>query len=75
MKDKIEIPYERLALELLKIKDKGYFSGWLLVDDFALCLTAILYQDDIVPIWYDFALNVDFEFNKLREKYKELCQQ
>lgn len=68
--------YEKLAQELRAVYNEyRYFGGYVCADDFVLAISAILYPDDIVPVWWEVALNVDFEFNKLRTKYKELCKQ
>lgn len=68
--------YEKLAQELRPADNEHhYFSGYVYADDFVLAISAILYPDDIVPVWWEVALNVDFEFDKLRTKYKELCRQ
>jgi hypothetical protein len=67
--------YEKLAQELRAVDNEyRYFSGYIVVDDFMLAIWAVLYPDDIVPVWWEVALNVDFEFDKLRTKYKELCK-
>ena len=68
--------YEKLAQELRAVDNEyRYFSGYVCADGFVLAISAILYSDDIVPVWWEVALNVDFEFDKLRTKYKELCKQ
>ena len=68
--------YEQLAKKLRVVNNEyRYFSGYVCADDFVLTISAILYPDDIVPVWWEVAWNVDFEFNKLRTKYKELCKQ
>ena len=68
--------YEKLAQELRVVNNEyRYFSGYVCADDFVLAISAILYPDDIVPVWWEVALNIDFEFDKLRTKYKELCKQ
>lgn len=68
--------YEKLAQELRAVDNEyRYFSGFVCTDDFTLIISAILYPDDIVPVWWEVALNVDFDFDKLRTKYKELCKQ
>lgn len=68
--------YEQLAKELRAVDNEyRYFSGHVCADDFVLAISAILYSDDIVPVWWEVAWNVDFEFEKLRTKYKELCKQ
>lgn len=68
--------YEKLAKELRTVgKELPYFSGYIVVDDFMLAIWAVLYPDDIIPVWWEVALNIDFEFDKLRTKYKRLCNE
>ena len=68
--------YEKLAQELRAVDDEyRCFSGYVCADDFVLAISAILYPDDIVPVWWECEDKYDFEFDKLRTKYKELCKQ
>ena len=70
--------YKMLAELLLNTysEDKEpYFKGYVMAEGFSLTISCIFYDDDIVPIWYECEDKYDFEFDKLRTKYKELCRQ
>lgn len=70
--------YEKLArclLDTYKEDKKSYFQGRVMAEGISLTISCIFYDDDIVPIWYECEDKYDFEFDKLRTKYKELCKQ
>ena len=65
----------RLLLDTYKEDKKSYFQGCVMAEGFSLTISCIFYDDNIVPIWYECEDKYDFEFEKLRTKYKELCKQ
>lgn len=70
--------YENLAgclLDTHKEYKEPYFNGYVMAEGFSLTISCIFYNDDIVPVWYECEDKYDFEFDKLRTKYKELCKQ
>lgn len=72
----VDSVYEQLARRLLDIfKENGepYFSGYVVVEKFILTISCVFYDEgDIVPVWWECEDKYDFEFDKLRTKYKEL---
>lgn len=67
--------YEKLARSLLdtyREYKEPYFKGYVMVAGFSLTISCIFYDDNIVPVWYECEDKYDFEFDKLRTKYKEL---
>lgn len=76
--NKIITCYNELAAQLYHIYNEHktpYFSGHIQVEDFILTLSCIFNNGDIIPIWWDHNDEYDFEFDKLKTKYKELYKQ
>lgn len=74
----VDSVYEQLAKSLLdayKKDKKPYFKGCVVDGEFILDISCIFYDDHIVPVWWECENKYDFEFDKLRTKYKELCKQ
>ena len=65
----------RCLLDAYKEDKKPYFQGYVMAEGFSLTISCIFYDDNIVPVWYECEDKYDFEFEKLRTKYKELCKQ
>jgi hypothetical protein len=50
-----------------------YWSGGMGGDDWVFNASIIIYDNDLIPVWYDFDAdghNNDFSFDKLKEFYK-----
>lgn len=71
-----ESVYREVAQTLKERVVYPYFSGTIKGEDWCLIASLIKYDNgDIVPIWYEFAINGntsnDFIFDKVRELLKE----
>lgn len=63
--------YKRIA-EFLH-KQSSYWSGRMRGDYWVFYASIVIYDNDLVPVWYDFETdnqNNDFSFDKLKEFYK-----
>lgn len=64
--------YEGIAKFLRK--QNAYWSGGMGGDDWVFNASIIIYDNDLIPVWYDFDTdghNNDFSFDKLKEFYKK----
>lgn len=66
--------YEHIA-EFLQ-EQGSYWSGGIGGDDWVFNASIVIYDNDLVPVWYEFITdfpdnqNNDFSFDKLKEFYK-----